>query len=137
MRVRGDRYFGFLCLSLIGGNVMSEIVIDRRPVCPGSARNASPARTSRAGFGVSPKRTLPWNWKNFRKPVMARRHHQHARRVRYPELYRDAREQIAICLLLFLATSDRKSTRLNSSHITISYAVFCLKKKNTHKISHE
>src|SRR5437667_5950620 len=27
---------------------------------------------------------------------------------------------------------DRKSTRLNSSHITISYAVFCLKKKKTH-----
>src|SRR5437773_1543461 len=27
-------------------------------------------------------------------------------------------------------TADRKSTRLNSSHITISYAVFCLKKKN-------
>src|SRR5437867_10721769 len=26
--------------------------------------------------------------------------------------------------------SDRKSTRLNSSHRTISYAVFCLKKKN-------
>src|SRR6266540_6007146 len=28
---------------------------------------------------------------------------------------------------------DRKSTRLNSSHITISYAVFCLKKKKTKK----
>src|SRR3712207_8838355 len=28
-------------------------------------------------------------------------------------------------------TSDRKSTRLNSSHANISYAVFCLKKKNT------
>src|SRR6266851_4955190 len=28
--------------------------------------------------------------------------------------------------------SDRKSTRLNSSHITISYAVFCLKKKKKH-----
>src|SRR3712207_8899730 len=26
---------------------------------------------------------------------------------------------------------DRKSTRLNSSHANISYAVFCLKKKNT------
>src|SRR5699024_11234971 len=26
--------------------------------------------------------------------------------------------------------SDRKSTRLNSSHVSISYAVFCLKKKN-------
>src|SRR3712207_7979376 len=29
---------------------------------------------------------------------------------------------------------DRKSTRLNSSHANISYAVFCLKKKNTHPI---
>src|SRR5690349_22074965 len=27
------------------------------------------------------------------------------------------------------ATQDRKSTRLNSSHVEISYAVFCLKKK--------
>src|SRR5690625_6545971 len=27
---------------------------------------------------------------------------------------------------------DRKSTRLNSSHVAISYAVFCLKKKKTH-----
>src|SRR2546429_5128101 len=30
---------------------------------------------------------------------------------------------------------DRKSTRLNSSHGYISYAVFCLKKKNTHSYS--
>src|SRR3712207_7481733 len=29
------------------------------------------------------------------------------------------------------APRDRKSTRLNSSHANISYAVFCLKKKNT------
>src|SRR6516162_10576333 len=28
------------------------------------------------------------------------------------------------------AAADRKSTRLNSSHLVISYAVFCLKKKN-------
>src|SRR2546426_5672420 len=28
-----------------------------------------------------------------------------------------------------LATTDRKSTRLNTSHLVISYAVFCLKKK--------
>src|SRR2546427_4659678 len=34
------------------------------------------------------------------------------------------------------AESDRKSTRLNSSHSQISYAVFCLKKKKTkHNIS--
>src|SRR5438067_12347854 len=30
---------------------------------------------------------------------------------------------------------DRKSTRLNSSHVSISYAVFCLKKKKKHKCS--
>src|SRR3712207_8619055 len=30
-----------------------------------------------------------------------------------------------------LAPQDRKSTRLNSSHANISYAVFCLKKKKT------
>src|SRR5256885_4641441 len=29
----------------------------------------------------------------------------------------------------FLRKADRKSTRLNSSHLVISYAVFCLKKK--------
>src|SRR5699024_12345497 len=39
-------------------------------------------------------------------------------------------------LILFLYAGiekeeDRKSTRLNSSHVSISYAVFCLKKKNS------
>src|SRR5438067_7848065 len=33
-----------------------------------------------------------------------------------------------------LPGSDRKSTRLNSSHVSISYAVFCLKKKKKKKI---
>src|SRR5947208_10507164 len=32
---------------------------------------------------------------------------------------------------------DRKSTRLNSSHQIISYAVFCLKKKRTYRCDHE
>src|SRR5690242_21597112 len=32
---------------------------------------------------------------------------------------------------------DRKSTRLNSSHMSISYAVFCLKKKKTEKLQLE
>src|SRR5690242_21198676 len=31
---------------------------------------------------------------------------------------------------------DRKSTRLNSSHMSISYAVFCLKKKKNKKTKH-
>src|SRR3712207_7069528 len=33
--------------------------------------------------------------------------------------------------LVHLALEDRKSTRLNSSHANISYAVFCLKKKKS------
>src|SRR5207249_9804172 len=32
---------------------------------------------------------------------------------------------------------DRKSTRLNSSHVSISYAVFCLKKEKPRRLSHE
>src|SRR3712207_7708727 len=39
--------------------------------------------------------------------------------------------------LVRAAAQDRKSTRLNSSHANISYAVFCLKKKNTtHNTGH-
>src|SRR5699024_12110051 len=34
-------------------------------------------------------------------------------------------------VMRMLNHTDRKSTRLNSSHVSISYAVFCLKKKNT------
>src|SRR5256885_12695521 len=34
---------------------------------------------------------------------------------------------------LYARRADRKSTRLNSSHLVISYAVFCLKKKKQHK----
>src|SRR2546426_5798591 len=33
------------------------------------------------------------------------------------------------CVLVRMILQDRKSTRLNSSHLVISYAVFCLKKK--------
>src|SRR2546422_8252761 len=42
------------------------------------------ARVSDAGFCVSPKQSFLWALKNFQKSVMARRHHQHARRARYP-----------------------------------------------------
>src|SRR5699024_11894440 len=37
-------------------------------------------------------------------------------------------------ILQYLAEKDRKSTRLNSSHVSTSYAVFCLKKK--HRCQH-
>src|SRR2546426_4370958 len=35
----------------------------------------------------------------------------------------------------FEGNQDRKSTRLNSSHLVISYAVFCLKKKTTRTVN--
>src|SRR2546430_10897434 len=41
----------------------------------------------------------------------------------------DNAEALANKLFLKVAVRDRKSTRLNSSHSQISYAVFCLKKK--------
>src|SRR2546426_3642700 len=37
--------------------------------------------------------------------------------------------------IFFIPNLDRKSTRLNSSHLVISYAVFCLKKKKKHRQS--
>src|SRR5437667_5182946 len=43
--------------------------------------------------------------------------------------WRSPTERRAVCQ----SSLDRKSTRLNSSHITISYAVFCLKKKKKKK----
>src|SRR5256885_7596676 len=39
-------------------------------------------------------------------------------------------------LLALVRLADRKSTRLNSSHLVISYAVFCLKKKNATRRHH-
>src|SRR5437870_6738122 len=43
---------------------------------------------------------------------------------------------VAQCILVIvLSRKDRKSTRLNSSHVAISYAVFCLKKKNTQSMN--
>src|SRR5256885_2922579 len=40
------------------------------------------------------------------------------------------RDSVASRSMFGTAPADRKSTRLNSSHLVISYAVFCLKKKN-------
>src|SRR5256885_13302147 len=42
----------------------------------------------------------------------------------------DSENESVVCREPHRAREDRKSTRLNSSHLVISYAVFCLKKKN-------
>src|SRR5438477_6976782 len=42
----------------------------------------------------------------------------------------DPLDEVRKLMARYQFVSDRKSTRLNSSHMSISYAVFCLKKKN-------
>src|SRR5438874_9712781 len=49
--------------------------------------------------------------------------------VDVPEEREARRERIDVQPARDAALQDRKSTRLNSSHVEISYAVFCLKKK--------
>src|SRR5207302_10485456 len=44
-------------------------------------------------------------------------------------LHLTTRRPDRVLSLLTIGAQDRKSTRLNSSHVKISYAVFCLKKK--------
>src|SRR5690625_5310325 len=52
----------------------------------------------------------------------------------YPRTNRDLWEKIGVPKGSVGGSIDRKSTRLNSSHVAISYAVFCLKKKkNKHR----
>src|SRR5215467_15920516 len=47
-----------------------------------------------------------------------------------PQRLRSGEESVAGA-----GSADRKSTRLNSSHLVISYAVFCLKKKKKHLLT--
>src|SRR3712207_8007772 len=69
----------------------------------------------------------------FRSPARALRRDRLGRRrgarVRGPRRGERPRRDDALALLLAREHRDRKSTRLNSSHANISYAVFCLKKK--------
>src|SRR5690554_7496121 len=51
--------------------------------------------------------------------------------VEFVHEHGELRARLCINLIGLFGTADRKSTRLNSSHVRISYAVFCLKKKTT------
>src|SRR5436305_14210080 len=62
-----------------------------------------------------------------------RRRHERERSVEVAEAGLLILGHLASSFLVFCPgpSADRKSTRLNSSHVRISYAVFCLKKKKT------
>src|SRR5699024_4921379 len=51
-------------------------------------------------------------------------------KIHFDFIIADARHRHWHIVLAVPEFRDRKSTRLNSSHVSISYAVFCLKKKN-------
>src|SRR5207249_10583971 len=54
---------------------------------------------------------------------------EHVVQQQHAECHREQVEEAVVA-------GDRKSTRLNSSHVSISYAVFCLKKKNSTTPTH-
>src|SRR3712207_7653010 len=67
-----------------------------------------------------------------RDPLIGRRHLLDVRK----DAEQPQRRGVAVLLRHVAGTvdEDRKSTRLNSSHANISYAVFCLKKKNPYTV---
>src|SRR2546430_7746657 len=69
-----------------------------------------------------------WDWHPTRREMLVGTRFGDAQQLHRVRLPGGARTQ-----LTFLTDPDRKSTRLNSSHSQISYAVFCLKKKNNTK----
>src|SRR5437868_15465419 len=103
------------------------------------SRTYSPASTSHAptpptSLPPPPRSTLFPYTTLFRSPVGRQQPGALAREVdaRLPA-EAEAVDPILQPLRLRPADGDRKSTRLNSSHVSISYAVFCLKKKKKKK----
>src|SRR5256885_7170220 len=90
---------------------------DRTPVRPRAAGLARPRARRPRWRAVARRRSLAAPGRHVAAAAPAWRHWLHGLR---PGL-RD---------LAAARSGDRKSTRLNSSHLVISYAVFCLKKKN-------
>src|SRR5256885_12200662 len=68
----------------------------------------------------------------FRSPIVK------LKASRAVQVVGENRALVGLAIAIGVLEQDRKSTRLNSSHLVISYAVFCLKKKkqfNTHMLT--
>src|SRR5256885_8072919 len=93
-----------------------------------------PPKVTRLGVGFDANRRTPQNREAWKQAIGTRP--ISARLATLPEPKRNWNRiglsaGIQIAAFIFLLMIDRKSTRLNSSHLVISYAVFCLKKKKT------
>src|SRR5207248_10674693 len=115
---RGDQYgCGAAKRRAVGSDVVPEVELDRPPM-PFDAGPGTRTVDADAALDASPERDSP------ARAV----EHQPVEPSVHPPQHHDAvaPERHGQCAA---AVEDRKSTRLNSSHRTISYAVFCLKKK--------
>src|SRR3989454_5661257 len=91
----------------------------------------TPRSTARYGSGVAVARSVTWSDRNrslegsgeYTQKWVALSHRS------APMTRANVIENRRAVILPRNASRDRKSTRLNSSHLVISYAVFCLKKK--------
>src|SRR2546426_12668112 len=61
----------------------------------------------------------------------------HQQLAKYSPHLLEPQRHFASALIAGICDEDRKSTRLNSSHLVISYAVFCLKKKKKTRSSND
>src|SRR5690349_23591232 len=97
-------------------------MLEVRPqACPAPERYCGDSATG--GEGID---SLSWNLQ-LRETISTREQGVH-------QLLRLAHRTEAKVAAALAAVGDRKSTRLNSSHVEISYAVFCLKKKKLKKL---
>src|SRR5256885_4796647 len=67
------------------------------------------------------------SWRDFNLSMKTLAPQATTDKVLFPKLFAG---EFGAEISALLTSKDRKSTRLNSSHLVISYAVFCLKKKN-------
>src|SRR3712207_7496448 len=85
---------------------------------------------------ISMRRSLEscWSWVRSLPSTVEEKPHCGERHSCSSGTKRDASSMRRLSVSLSSRSPDRKSTRLNSSHANISYAVFCLKKKKNYDI---
>src|SRR5207249_11936844 len=92
-------------------------------------RSTDPAPAALCTLSLHDALPISWHFAGQLRLAAAAARQPTRQRVRRGEVA-DARRRRQAREPLLQPGRDRKSTRLNSSHVSISYAVFCLKKKN-------
>src|SRR5437867_5523089 len=99
---------------------------------PGGRNQRFGATRSSVRRATSCSRRPIVSWKNARRSFKSSALGLQASEMTHAYPYHRSHNPTGWIMRTVVRIRDRKSTRLNSSHRTISYAVFCLKKKNEH-----